>query len=167
MGMNDDGRMSVDKRGRTDETRWTDVSRRKRAKRMKPNKRTLMNIERNCEGDQTKLRKTSHGFTTDIRHNSNRHRTNLWWNGTDSDNVVEWSTSMSSATMTCKRKEIIIFLILHFFLYSLLFSKLLQGLLTTWLQAQKHTRIHSPYVNLKTHVQGKQMYVGLHHLVHI
>jgi hypothetical protein len=27
--------------------------------------------------------------------------------------------------------------------------------------------MHSPDVNLKTHVQGKQVYVGLHHLVQI
>jgi hypothetical protein len=27
--------------------------------------------------------------------------------------------------------------------------------------------VHNPNVNLNTHVQGKQMYVGLHHLVQI
>ncbi len=27
--------------------------------------------------------------------------------------------------------------------------------------------MHNPYANVKTHVQGKQVYVGLHHLVHI
>jgi hypothetical protein len=36
----------------------------------------------------------------------------------------------------------------------------LQRLLTTWLQAQKHTGVHSLDANLKTHVQGKQVYVG-------
>ncbi len=45
------------------------------------------------------------------------------------------------------------------------FPKLLQGQLTTWLQAQKHTRVHNPDANFKTHVQRKQVYVGLHHLV--
>jgi hypothetical protein len=44
---------------------------------------------------------------------------------------------------------------------------MLQGLLTTLLQAQKHIGVHSPDANLKTHVQGKQVYVGLHHLVQI
>jgi hypothetical protein len=44
---------------------------------------------------------------------------------------------------------------------------LLQGLFTTWLQTQKHTWVHNPNANLKTHVQGKQVYVGLHHLVQI
>jgi hypothetical protein len=48
--------------------------------------------------------------------------------------------------------------------FLLLLLELLQGLLTTWLQAQKHTWVHNPDVNLQTHVQGKQMYVGLHHL---
>jgi hypothetical protein len=48
-----------------------------------------------------------------------------------------------------------------------LLPKLLQGLLITWLQVKKHIGVHSPYVNLKTHVQGKQVYVGLHHLVQI
>ncbi len=61
------------------------------------------------------------------------------------------------------------FLLLRVFFYSLLLllPKLLQGLLATWLQAQKHTRVHSLDVNLKTHAQEKQMYVGLHHLVQI
>jgi hypothetical protein len=35
------------------------------------------------------------------------------------------------------------------------------------MQAQKPTRVHSPNANLKTHVQRKQLYVGLHHLVQI
>jgi len=58
----------------------------------------------------------------------------------------------------------------YFYCYSLLlllFPKLLQGQLTTWLQAKKHTGVHKPNANLKTHVQGKEVYVGLHHLVQI
>jgi hypothetical protein len=55
------------------------------------------------------------------------------------------------------------FFLNNFFFF--FFPKLLQGLLITWLQAQKHTGVHSPYVNLQTRVQGKQMYVGLHCLV--
>jgi hypothetical protein len=35
---------------------------------------------------------------------------------------------------------------------------MLQTLLITWLQAQKHTWVHNPNANLKTHVQGKQVY---------
>jgi hypothetical protein len=54
-----------------------------------------------------------------------------------------------------------------YFLLLLLFPKLLQGQLTTWLQAKKHTGVHKPDANLKTHVQGKEVYVGLHHLVQI
>jgi hypothetical protein len=57
-----------------------------------------------------------------------------------------------------------------FFLNSLilvLFLKLLQRLLITWLQALKHTGMHSPNANFKTHIQGKQVYVGLHHMVQI
>ncbi len=41
------------------------------------------------------------------------------------------------------------------FLLLFLILELLQGLLNTWLQAQKHTRVHNPNVNLKTHVEGK------------
>jgi hypothetical protein len=37
------------------------------------------------------------------------------------------------------------------FLLSLLLAELLQGQLPTWLQAQKHTGVHSPDANLKTH----------------
>jgi len=37
----------------------------------------------------------------------------------------------------------------------------------TKVQVQKHTRVQSQDANLKTHVQGKQVYVGLHHLVQI
>jgi hypothetical protein len=56
-----------------------------------------------------------------------------------------------------------------FFFYSLilLLLELLQRLLTTWLQAQKHTRVCNPDAHLQTHVQGKQVYVGLHHMVQI
>jgi hypothetical protein len=88
----------------------------------------------------------------------------------DGNNDAEWSTSMSSTVMACKREKIIFFLLLSvffFFNFFLLLPKLLQGLLTTWLQIQKHTRMHNPYVNLKTHVKGKQVYVGLHHVVQI
>jgi hypothetical protein len=69
-----------------------------------------------------------------------------------------------------KRREIFSsFTLCFFFFFNNFFFllKLLQGLLTTWLQAQKHIGKHNPYANLKTHVQGKQVYVGLHHLVQI
>jgi hypothetical protein len=84
----------------------------------------------------------------------------------------KWFTSMNSATMMCRRDKRNFFLLLHdfYYYYSLLLfllPELLQGLLTTWLQAQKHIGMHSPNVDLKTHVQRKQMYVGLHHMVQI
>jgi hypothetical protein len=68
---------------------------------------------------------------------------------------------MSSATMACKKEKRNVFLLLRVFIYFnyslflLLLPELLQGLFTTWLQAQKHTGVHNPNVNLKTHVQGK------------
>jgi hypothetical protein len=37
----------------------------------------------------------------------------------------------------------------------IIIPKLLERLLTTWLQAEKHTKVHSLDVNFKTHVQGK------------
>jgi hypothetical protein len=84
--------------------------------------------------------------------------------------TIERSTFESSAVMACKRKEIFFsstscFYYYYYSLLFFLFRELLQGLLTTWLQAQKNTRVHNPNANLKTHVQGKQIYVGLHHLV--
>jgi formate/nitrite transporter FocA (FNT family) len=100
---------------------------------------------------------------------------NIQWLAMDDnctrDNAIELSTSMSFVVMVCKKEKRIFFLLLRVFFLKiillLLLPKLLQGLLTTWLQAQKHTRVHSLDANLKTHVKGKQMYVGLHHLVQI
>jgi hypothetical protein len=66
-----------------------------------------------------------------------------------------------------KKREIFFFLLRFFVYFLLLFllPKLLQGLFTTWLQAQKHTKVHSRDLNLKNHVQGNQVYLGLHHLM--
>jgi hypothetical protein len=68
-----------------------------------------------------------------------------------------------------KKKKIPSISCFYLFIYFLLFllPKVLHGLFTTWQQAQKHTRVHSPDANLKTCAQGKQVYVGLHHLVQI
>jgi hypothetical protein len=88
--------------------------------------------------------------------NYNGCRIERWWR-------CRVIASMSSIVMVCKREERI-YLFSFFFL---LLLELLHGLLTTWLQAQKHTRMHSPNANLKTLVQRKQIYVGLHHLVQI
>jgi hypothetical protein len=92
-------------------------------------------------------------------------------NDCDCDGATEWSASMSSTTMAWRREEIFFCLPLcvffNYYYYFLLPPERLQGQLTTWLQAQKHTWVHSLDVNLKTHVQGKQVYVGLHHLVQI
>jgi hypothetical protein len=78
--------------------------------------------------------------------------------------VVEWSMSTSFATMACKRQNIF-FPFTSCFCLFIYFPELLQGLLTTWLQIQKHIGIHSLDINFKTNVQGKQMYVGWHHTV--
>jgi hypothetical protein len=66
-----------------------------------------------------------------------------------------------------KENEFFFFYFVFFYYYSFLLLELLQGLFTTWLQAQKHIWVHSLNANLKTHVQINQMYVGLHHLVQI
>jgi hypothetical protein len=83
---------------------------------------------------------------------------------TDNDGIAKQSVSINSAMMVCKREERIFF---FYFVFLFIILELLQGLFVTWLQVQKHTGIHNPDANLKTHVQGKQMYVGLHHLVQI
>jgi hypothetical protein len=112
----------------------------------------MTNVGQNGDGHWTKLRRTSN---------------KMEWNGTDGDNAVKQSTFTNSITMACEKKKRIFFLSC-LFIYSVLLiflPELLQGLLITRLQAQKHTRVHSPDANLKTHVQGKQVCVGLHHLV--
>jgi hypothetical protein len=100
-----------------------------------------------------------------------------WWTvititlNNDCISATKWSTFASSTAMACRKEEFIYFYLFSiscFFLLYILFLlllELLQGQLTTWLQVQKHTRVHSLDANFKTHVQGKQMYVGLHHLV--
>jgi hypothetical protein len=81
----------------------------------------------------------------------------------DYDGLRQWrrckaSTSTSSAAMACRRKDNFFFLLrvfVFFYSFLLLLPELLQGLLTTWLQAQKYIGVHSLNVNFKTHVQGK------------
>jgi hypothetical protein len=46
---------------------------------------------------------------------------------------------------------------LNYYSLLLLVLELLQWQFITWLQAPKHTRMHNPDVNLKTHVQGNQV----------
>jgi len=73
-----------------------------------------------------------------------------------SNNAKERSASANFVVMVCRRGDNFIFLLLRvFYLNFLLFPKLLHELLTTWLQVQKHIRVHNPDANLKTHVQGK------------
>jgi len=101
------------------------------------------------------------------------------WNGIDDDydcnvdgrQLHRWQCYKASCIYELyidgvqKKREKFISSTSCFFFFFLL--ELLQGLLTTWLQVQKHIGMHSPNANLKTHVQGKQVYVGLHHLVQI
>jgi hypothetical protein len=141
----------INKIGWIDETKWTKLW-------------WTSDIRRNCDGCRMKLRRMSNETK---------------WNETDNDDATEQSTSPNFVAMACKGKERIFFLYFMFYYYYyfilfcllllllLLLLKLRQGLLARWLQAQKHTWVHSPDANLKTHVQGKQMYVGLHHLVQI
>jgi hypothetical protein len=91
---------------------------------------------------------------------------------TNDDDDVEWFVSTSSAVMACKTEKRYFFFYFMFFLKKILLLllfllELLQGLRTTWLQVQKHIGVHTLDVNLKAHLQGKQVYVGLHHLVQI
>ncbi len=87
--------------------------------------------------------------------------------GNCDNNTAEQSTVASCAAMVCKKEERIFFFTLCFFKNYLLPLELLQGQLTTWLQSQKHTRLHNLDANVKSHVQRKQMYVGLHHMMQI
>jgi len=83
----------------------------------------------------------------------------------DYDDVAERFMSTRFAVMACKREFFFCtscFIYLFIYLFIL---ELLQGQLTTWMQPQKHTIVHCPDVNFKTHVQGKQVYVGLYHLM--
>jgi hypothetical protein len=74
------------------------------------------------------------------------------------NHVVKRSALVSSTTMAFKTKENRkkSFYFMFFFLSLLLLPKLLQRLFITWLQTQKHIRVHSLDANLKTHVQGNQ-----------
>jgi hypothetical protein len=126
---------------------------------------------------------TLDGMATDVKQNGDerwtKRRNGTKQNGMERTTTVmdcndnytaEWSTSVSFATMVCKRKERKKFFLLRVFVYFLLYfllPKLLQGLFTTWLQAQKRTRVHNPNANFKTHVQGNEVYLGLHHVVQI
>jgi hypothetical protein len=114
--------------------------------------KTTTNVKRNCDECWTELR-----WTLD----------KIDWNGMErttlQSNLHPWALQQWHA-----KKKIIYFSFTSCFFYSfLLLPKLLQGLLITWLQAQKHIGVHNPDVNLKTHVQGKQVYVKLHHMVQI
>jgi hypothetical protein len=109
---------------------------------------TTMNIERNCDRYQMDWWKTSNRITMDVQWNGNWTERNgrqlrcrairvceLY------DDGVQKRRGKCFSSTSC------------FFSSSLLlFPELLQGLLTTWLQAKKHTRVHNPNVNLKTHV---------------
>jgi hypothetical protein len=88
---------------------------------------------------------------------------------TNGKDAAKWFTFVSSVAMACWTEKNFFFYFMFFLYYSfiLFLPQLLKGKFTTWLQAQKHTRVHSPDGNVKTHVQRKQMYVGLHHLVQI
>jgi len=104
-------------------------------------------------------------IVTDIGRNCDGRRMewqeqNEWTDGDcDDDGIIERSVFANSTTMACKRKKIILKII---YIY---FPELLHGLFTTCLQTQKHIGVHNLDANFKTHVQGKQVYVGLHHLV--
>jgi hypothetical protein len=144
-----------------DECLWTNVNGGKGPNgRWRTLDKTTMDVKWNYDGCRTELRRTSNKTATNVGQNRTKPNDNC-------NNIVEHSTFISSTTMACVRKKRIFFVLLCVFfnyLLLLILPKLLQGLLTTWLQAQKHIGMHSPNANLKTHVQGKQIYVGLHHL---
>jgi len=120
-----------------------------------------MGMEQEWNKNGTRMEQERNGNKTKMKREQNE-----WTNGdcTD-DDTAKQSMSASSTMMVCRR--IFFFFFSYFMFFCFLLSKLLHGLLTTWLQAQKHTKVHSPDANLKTHEQGKQVYVGLHHLVQI
>jgi len=135
--------------------------------------RTIMDVGRNGDRRRTKQRRTLNGMERnlngmELERNGIKIKTKQMDDNYANDSIIEWSTSASFVAMACRREFFFfyfLFFLFSFFLFLLL--ELLQGLLTTWLQAQKHIGMHNPYANVKTHVQGKQVYVGLHHLVHI
>jgi hypothetical protein len=91
--------------------------------------KTMTNIGRNYYGHQTELRQNKTKWTT-ITTDINR----------TSNDATKWSMFVSSTTMAwCKKEERFFFFyfVCVCFFYSLLLPKLLQRLLTTWLQAQK------------------------------
>jgi hypothetical protein len=147
--------------------------------------RRTLDIERNHDGHRIESRQMLDKTITDVRQNHDRHRTEPWrmsnkimTNIRRNCNGCRMEKNGRHYKVICvrefynddmqNRKEFF-FLLLRVFFYSLLvlLPELLQGLLTTWLQAKKHIGVHSPDANFKIHVQGKQVYMGLHHLVQI
>jgi hypothetical protein len=130
--------------------------------------KTMMDVGQNYDGLWTKLQQMLDETTMNVEQNYDERRTKLQQtsdgtNGRTNDNyvdndVVNRSMSMNFVAMAFKRKKRILFFSISCFfnfLFLFLLLELLQGLFTTWLQAQKHTRMHSLDANLKTHVQGK------------
>jgi len=108
---------------------------------------------------------TKHQNGTNCHETTKRNR--LRWNGRmewiatkcTGGSTTEWSASESVHELcgngVWKKRKNFFSYTWCFFLNSifLLFPELLQGLLTTWQQAKKHTWVHSPNANLKTYAK--------------
>ncbi len=121
--------------------------------------KTMTNIGRNYYGHQTELRQNKTKWTT-ITTDINR----------TSNDATKWSMFVSSTTMAwCKKEERFFFsyFVCVFFFILFFFQNCYKGYSLRDYKLKKHTWLHNSDANLKTHVQGKQVYVGLHHLVQI
>ncbi len=165
--------MLVDKRGQMDRIKRTNVDERRMELRWTSNE-TTTNVQHSYDGCRMELWRLSDITTMDVGWNFDARRTKLWrtsikittkenwtkWNGTNG-NRRQWMT-IAPAVMTDgnnanygvekRKKNFFSFtscFFLEFLLLLLLLPELLQGLLTTWLQIQKHTRVHNLDANFK------------------
>jgi len=124
-----------------------------------------MNIKQSGNGRQMEWGWMSN--ITKCNHNGTKRTTTTTKNNSNYavSGTTEHSTSALYDNGVHKRKEFffLLFRVYYYYYYYyflLLLLELLQGLLTTRLQGQKHIGVHSLDVNLKTHVQWKQVYLG-------